>query len=79
MATKVTDKLWEIGDIVKVFEEWEAKQWSFVSSSLYLYLLEPGNHHFLKQLRFTGLVLGSKVAHIGFHILKQNPPAQIGF
>ena len=25
MAAKVTDKLWEIGDIVKVLEDWEAK------------------------------------------------------
>jgi len=24
MAAGVTDKLWEIGDIVKVLEEWEA-------------------------------------------------------
>ncbi len=26
MAAKVTDRLWEIGDIVKVVEDWEAEQ-----------------------------------------------------
>jgi hypothetical protein len=26
MAAKVTDKLWEIGDIVRVLEDWETVQ-----------------------------------------------------
>jgi hypothetical protein len=26
MAAGITDKLWEIGDIVQVLEEWEAAQ-----------------------------------------------------
>jgi hypothetical protein len=26
MAARVTDRLWDIGDIVKLIEEWEAEQ-----------------------------------------------------
>ena len=29
MAAKVTDRLWEIGDIVKVLKEWEANHYKF--------------------------------------------------
>jgi len=28
MAARVTDRLWDIGDIVKLIEEWEAAQMS---------------------------------------------------
>ncbi len=29
MAAGVTDRLWEIGDVVKVLEEWEANHYKF--------------------------------------------------